>query len=107
MATHRYSGGARLRLTYKDGPGNGKYHVTITTNTDRVRLAVNAPAYLTVAVDSPEAFDNAARAAVAFATDGPTMRADGREPLSDHAFDWDTAGSVLVSRKRSDYRGLS
>ena len=81
MSTLRYSGEIRIRVTYLDvaydGPdtrarhGNGRYRCFLRGPGDlTATIVVNAPAYLSHAVDSPEAFDDAARASISFADHG-------------------------------------
>ena len=70
MAT-RYCGLLTLRLSYRDASND--YRVCIATNGYHLATVyVDSPAYLIHAVDSPEAFDAAARAALAFAADDGT-----------------------------------
>jgi hypothetical protein len=80
MSTLRYSGEIRIRVTYLDvaydGPdtqarlGNGRYRCFLRgPGGMTTTVIVNAPQYLTRAVDSPEAFDDAARASISFADD--------------------------------------
>ena len=91
MSALRYCGEIRIRITYQDGPGNGRYRCYLTAGDTRTRsttITVNAPAYLSHAVDSPEAFDNAARAALAFARDDRGDREGNGE-----AIDWDAFAS--------------
>lgn len=83
MSARRYSGHLAILVSYLDSRAadtfadgtprhpNGSYRCSIRNLTpgitDRVRVVVGAPACLSSAVDSPEAFDGAASAAVAFA----------------------------------------
>lgn len=79
MSTLRYSGLARIRVTYVNAFPRGAYRCFITVNPEcapRVsealsgaRIFVGEPACLCRAVDSPEAFDEAAHAALSFALD--------------------------------------
>ena len=82
MSALRYSGQIRIRITYLEpwGAGtpapagrstrvNGEYRCFLQANGARVTIHVDTPAYLLCAVDSPEAFDGAAHAAIAFAED--------------------------------------
>jgi hypothetical protein len=79
MSTLRYSGDIRIRVTYHDrrfedvyedgtprNP-NGFYRCFLRASNNTTTIIVGAPAFLSQAVDSPEAFSDAARAAVAFA----------------------------------------
>jgi len=77
MSTQRYSGELRIRVTYLE-PGLGKglgphggYRCFVKAPGISTTVTVSAPKFLTHAVDSPEAFDDAARAAIAFAEDNP------------------------------------
>lgn len=72
MSTYRYSGRLRIRVTYVDPKAgdmhNGQYRCTVAVpGLKHYRVWVGAPAYLEHAVDSPEAFDGAAHAAISFA----------------------------------------
>ena len=79
MSTLRYSGDVCIRVTYHDARRddvfadgtprnpNGFYRCFLRSEGDTATIIVGTPAYLTHAVDSPEAFSDAARAAIAFA----------------------------------------
>jgi hypothetical protein len=83
MSTMRYSGSLSIRITYLEpwGAGtpapagrstriNGEYRCfirSIDKNAQGVTIHVGAPAVLSHAVDSPEAFDDAAHAALSLA----------------------------------------
>jgi hypothetical protein len=83
MSALRYSGALRIRVTYLEPPGhslawpsgrstkpNGEYRCAIRSTDHKAivcTIVVGAPAVLSHAVDSPEAFDDAARAALSFA----------------------------------------
>ena len=70
MSTLRYSGEIRIRVTYLDGSLTTapRYRCFLRGPGDlTATIIVNAPAYLSHAVDSPEAFDDAAHAALSFA----------------------------------------
>ena len=82
MSAIRYSGTIRIRITYlepylagdKCPAGrstrlNGEYRCFLRADGYTATIIVGAPAVLSHAVDSPEAFDDAARAAIAFADD--------------------------------------
>lgn len=78
MTARRWSGELRIRVRYDDrGVSdrflNGRYHCSVsrpaTKGAEVYRVIVGAPAFLTHAVDSPEAFDAAAHAALSFASD--------------------------------------
>jgi len=61
-----------MRVTNRDPrPGshlrNGDYKVTLSSGGRRKVIYVGAPAYLSHAVDSPKAYDEAAHAALSFA----------------------------------------
>ncbi|MDP3766895.1 MAG: hypothetical protein Q8S13_02675 [Dehalococcoidia bacterium] len=93
----RYSGRATIRCRYiepttQSTNRNGKYRCTISVGGRRVsEQMVGAPNYLRHAVDSPIAFDDAARAACAFAS------MDGH--LDDGQLDYDGMG-IAVQRRR-------
>ena len=63
MAT-RYSGNVVVRLAYSDR--DGKYVGAVKWPGRRTNMIVGHPAHLTMSVDSPEAYDQAAHAAIAF-----------------------------------------
>jgi hypothetical protein len=76
VSTLRYSGEIRIRVTYLDVAypdtrarlGNGRYRCFLRgPGGMTTTVIVGAPAYLSRAVDSPEAFDDAAHAAISFA----------------------------------------
>lgn len=74
---NRYSGKLKIRLAWDDredrysckisGPDRTSSRDGFNTSVEYV--TVGAPAVLTKAVDSPEAYDDAARAAIAFLND--------------------------------------
>jgi hypothetical protein len=71
VSTLRYFLGGRVRLTYLDsgfvnGRGGYRCHVKTRDGASR-KVFVGEPAHRTRSVDSPEAFDDVARAAIAFA----------------------------------------
>lgn len=88
MSTLRYSGEIRIRITYLDAHGevfidgtprapNGKYRCFLQAKGGaRTTVYVGAPASLSHAVDSPEAFDDTAHAAIAFANDEDSQWGD-------------------------------
>jgi hypothetical protein len=80
MSAIRYSGQIKIRVTYLEPyaagdacpPGrstqpNGEYRCFLRVGGWKAIIHVNPPAVLSHGVDSPEAFDEAARAAIAFA----------------------------------------
>lgn len=83
MSATRYSGELKITLTYRDPPKgmypNGDYRATITWPwrhglpsrgpKSRITVYVGAPKHLRHAVDSPDAFDEAAHAAISFAAE--------------------------------------
>jgi hypothetical protein len=84
MSTMRYSGKIRIRITYLEpwaagtpAPAgrstrlNGEYRCFLRADgyAATATIIVGAPAHLTNTVDSPEAFDGAAEAAIGFAED--------------------------------------
>jgi hypothetical protein len=71
MTAKRYCGGLTLRLTYRDREND--YRCFIAAPGAWTTIYVGSPAVLRHAVDSPEAFDDAAHAALSFAAD------EGRE----------------------------
>ncbi len=61
----RYCGRLVIQLSYRDKAQD--YWCTVSRAGERVgSVDVGAPAHLAVAVDSPEAYDNAAHAALSF-----------------------------------------
>ena len=82
MSTIRYSGNITVRVTYlepylagdkcpanRSTRTNGEYRCFIKSPDRSTTIVVGAPEALSHGVDSPEAFDDAARAAIAFASD--------------------------------------
>jgi hypothetical protein len=75
MSTKRFSGSIEMRITYIDpkfgqNAPNGGYRCFLKSSGGaKATIYVVAPPYLSRAVDSPEAFDDAARAAIVFADD--------------------------------------
>jgi hypothetical protein len=71
MSAKRYSGSISIRVTYLDyvhtGRLNGEYRCFLRANNARCTIYVGVPASTLLPVDSPEAFDSAARAAIGFA----------------------------------------
>lgn len=110
MSSIRYCGSLRIRVTYVEPRGemysdgtlrdvNGTYRCNITPyteNTDIITVYVGAPAFLSHDVDSSEAFDAAASAALAFA-------ADGGWPVDAYAefnaFSYEGESTYVISRK--------
>ena len=94
MSTYRYSGQIRIRITYRDSAlefindgtrnfPNGSYRCFLHSDTGfTTTVIVGAPAFSSHAVDSPEAFDEVARAAIAFAAN------DESDNKEDHKCDW-------------------
>lgn len=80
MSALRYSGEIRIRVTYRDARRddvyidgtprnpNGSYRCYLRGPVGaRATIIIGAPTFLPHGVDSPKAFDDAARAALAFA----------------------------------------
>lgn len=63
----RYSGDVSMRLSYRDA--HDDYKVTLSSGGRRKVVYVLPPAILQHTVDSPKAYDDTARAAIAFAED--------------------------------------
>lgn len=86
-------------MTYRDPkPGdrnrNGDYKVTLSSGGKRKVIYVGAPAFLSHAVDSPKAYDEAFRAAISFADyEGLSM-----SPEYSHS------GELLIRRARTHVR---
>lgn len=91
MSAMRYSGDARVRVTYLDTPDglpenrNGGYRCFVRTDAgETYTCVVGAPQVLEHAVDSPEAFDDAAKAALAFADhEGISAQCEYDDELTD------------------------
>jgi hypothetical protein len=105
MSTMRYSGKIRIRITYIDAPQGGTcgyYRCFLRAvgfhQGEGRTIQVGAPAHLTNAVDSPEAFDDAARAAIAFAQD----ENPGWDDLAAHNED-----GYHIARSANAFRGLA
>jgi hypothetical protein len=62
----RYCGGIRISIVLTD---RDEYVCLVSDDDDEVRVVVNSPKVITLALDSEEAFDDTARAALAFAID--------------------------------------
>ena len=85
MAT-RYCGSTTIRVIWDDA--SSVYRCRVTCDGQLLySVSVGAPAHLTLAVDSPEAYDNAARAACSFASDG--RGADVSDHLDSTDAGWD------------------
>lgn len=67
MSTTRYSGDLTITLTYRERSSD--YRATISYKGVRHVVYVGEPRYLQHAVDSPEAFDETAHAAISFASE--------------------------------------
>ena len=74
MAT-RYSGNVRINLRYTDH--DGQYHCNVVWTDGRKNVIVGHPAHLTMSVDSPEAYDRAAHAALSFVDNEPAYQRSG------------------------------
>ena len=70
------------------------YRVRLSHSAHRVTMFVNAPRYLTRAVDDPVAYDEAASAALSFALD------EGHTWITDHAWTNAVGNGWLISRNR-------
>lgn len=104
MSTIRYCGDITIRVTYLDAYGetysdgtirnrNGKYRCFLRAPGMRsVTIFVGAPAFLSHAVDCPEAFDEAAHAAISFAD-------DEHGSWSDHACPKEDGSGWAIERK--------
>lgn len=99
----RYSGRVRVSLRWDDAASAYRCGVTWTEpDGSRCcrRVTVNAPAHLTMSVDCPAAYDDAARAALAFVmrdAEGERRAGDGRHDYADPApfVAWGAAGVVV------------
>lgn len=66
----RYSGDAVIGIVVHETAYGAKYTCSVRgPNAEKALVQVGSPAVLTVAIDSEEAIDDAARAAIAFAQD--------------------------------------
>jgi hypothetical protein len=89
MTAIRYSGDARIRVTYLDevlpDNRNGGYRCFVRTDSgETYSCVVGVPQVLEHAVDSPEAFDDVAKAALAFAdSEGVSLQCEYDEQLTD------------------------
>lgn len=87
----RYSGNVIVRIEYIDPKAgdyrqHGHYKCWLSWPGGRNIVFVEPPKHLTMAVDSPKAFDASAHAALSF-TDNESSRNDGFEPdYSDNGF---------------------
>lgn len=93
----RYSGQVRVRVVYVDA--TAKYDARVSWLDGRERVMVGTPSMLMHAVDSPEAYDAAARSAIAFAGNAGDYADHGGPDSGVH-------DGIVVSRKstRSNYR---
>jgi hypothetical protein len=105
MAT-RYSGEAVVRVTWVDTtktscPHGGHYRATVSVRGRNLWSGtICAPQHLTMGVDSPEAYDDTARAALAFAED------DVGSEVGDHvAFDADLTDRWVGRSPRDAWDG--
>lgn len=94
MSAKRYSGNAIVTLSLDDAyerrePGRQSYKYSITQGSYRASGYVSSP--ITIAVDSPRAFDEVARSALVFASHDREI--DGDE------LDYSDSG-VVIRRKR-------
>lgn len=79
----RYCGNVRISIVLKH---NDEYECVVADDEDEARVLVNPPArLLTVAIDSDEAFDLVARAALAFVIDEKDSAFEGVH-ADDHGF---------------------
>jgi hypothetical protein len=106
MSTYRYSGEIRIRITYlADTNPNGRYRCFLQAKGGaHTSIYVNLrTSILAHAVDSPEAFDEVARAAIAFAQDDVSDDGDdtGWDNLAAHNED-----GYHVARSANAFRGL-
>lgn len=99
MSTQRFSGELRIRVTYVDIAGQylGQYRCHIVApGGDRITIFVGARLEhgSGICVDSPESFDDAARASVAFADHETGMKDgySGSEWSKHAAYDTDLTG---------------
>jgi hypothetical protein len=93
MSTLRYSGEIRIRVTYLDPlwSGNGSYRCYLRgPGGMATTVIVNAPAFPAHALDAPEAFDDAARAAISCANDD-----DEREGLA--CYEWGALAATTAN----------
>lgn len=94
MTVMRYSGALVVSITWRETAHGAKYRCTVRDDTDEKFVCeVGSPAFLTHAIDSSEAFDAAAVAAMAFAYEEAGMEgAAWKDDLSE----------VHVGRKPED-----
>jgi len=83
----RFCGNVRLYIEYNDL--DCQYKVRLVTNEGRHTVYVREPAYLEHAVDSYNAFDDVARAAISFALHDADLNQDHDIGLED-ALDYNT-----------------
>lgn len=93
MTAQRISGNLRIRVSYHDREGAYLCSVATLDGKQRTVLTVLPPAVLRHAVDSPEAFDETAHAALSFASEVH----DWIECNADYAPD---GSGWAISRKR-------
>lgn len=95
----RYSGNVTVRLEYRDPKQgddrqHGHYQCWVSWPGGRNIVFVEPPAHLTVAVDSPRAFDDAAHAAMSFTEHDGSSQDGSFEP------DYSDSGYVILRKKR-------
>ena len=101
MSAIRYSGSIRIRVTYRDNHSDYRCFLSATTG-EKHTVYVGEPAILTRAVDSPESYDDAARAALAFAeSDGYPVR---YARMDEHGYTVARSPGYPVRVSRADIR---
>lgn len=95
MPTSRYSGGLTIRLKYVDAANRYEAVVSAKGSGERpFKTSIGVPPASTLAVDSPEAFDHAAHAAISFAPSA----------LSEYAAMNESGSGYLVKRSTTRFR---
>lgn len=114
MATMRYSGDARVRITLimpRAGDDNRPWYrcfVRAGTATHAVVVGLSADESRRIAWDSPEAFDGAAHAAFSFASgpcaEDPTAPDKGTAETIGNALAWDSELSGFAVTRKATVR---
>lgn len=94
MSTIRKSGDVRIRITYREGSCDYRATITAPGMDHPTIVVVGEPNILRVAVDSPTAFDEVAKAALSFAM----ADAVGDDVDLDPLLERDEDGEIIIRR---------
>ena len=106
----RYCGKAKIAVTYREpmrrNDYKGDYRCTITGAGPRVAINVGVPAVTWFAVDSERAYDDAAKAALSFATDSSADKRLDADALAQGLDGWEIARRPRAMRAVGHQHGL-